>query len=75
MRCTGVVTVFWAGRLYGWILPDGERVSIFVHSNDTHGKVILREGDRVEFTKISTKKGDRAVDVKILVSAPAKVGV
>jgi len=65
-RETGTVKWFNATKGYGFIQREGG-ADIFVHANAIRDKEnMLKEGDQVEFTVITGKKGPQADDVVIL---------
>jgi len=66
MRTTGKVIRFTPEQGYGWILPEGSRKAIFLHSNDTLDKIVPRVGDILEFDVETKSKGDRAVRAVLL---------
>ena len=69
MRQQGAVINFNAGRGFGFILPDGQRISIFAHIRDVRNRLLLRAEDRVEFEIVTSDKGGRAVDILLLTAA------
>jgi cold shock CspA family protein len=66
MRVQGTVTNFSANKRWGWVLPDGTRKSVFIHSSDVADRLTLRENDRIEFEIEATPRGDKAVRAVLL---------
>jgi cold shock CspA family protein len=54
---------------YGWAVMDGTRESVFLHIRDMRGRLVPREGDRVEFDLLRTEQGPKALDVALLLIA------
>lgn len=59
---TGVVSLFFPDKAYGFITEDNSRESIFVHSNKMMEPIV--EKDKVVFEKEKTPKGFSAVNVR-----------
>ena len=61
----GTVKWFNNTKKYGFILTD-EGKEVFVHFSEieAEGYKTLKKGDEVEFTLVSTPRGDKAVQVK-----------
>ncbi|OJV56377.1 MAG: cold-shock protein [Bacteroidetes bacterium 43-16] len=59
---TGVLSLFFADKAYGFITEDETRETIFVHSN----KMLepITEKDKVSYEKEKTPKGFAAVNVR-----------
>jgi cold shock CspA family protein len=66
MRKQGKILRFGAHG-YGWAVMDGTRESVFVHIRDMRGRLVPREGDRIEFDVLETPKGPKALDVELLI--------
>ena len=49
MACAGILTRVGASREYGWVLPDGETKTLFVHSKQCNNASKLKAGDHVTF--------------------------
>lgn len=62
IESTGVVSLFFEDKGYGFITEDKTRVNIFVHSNKLMEAV--KEKDKVSFKKEMTPKGISAIEVK-----------
>lgn len=68
-RVQGTVKWFNDARGYGFVVEDGEiSEQYFVHfsSINMNGFKTLAEGQRVEFTLVSTDKGVQATNVDVL---------
>lgn len=59
---TGVVSVFFTDKAYGFITDDETGESVFVHNNQLQEEI--KEKDKVSFKKEKTQKGYSAIDVK-----------
>ena len=59
---TGIVSMFFADKAYGFITEDGNRNSIFVHQNSMQESI--KQNDKVVFKKEKTPKGFQAVNVR-----------
>ncbi|MFN8438311.1 MAG: cold shock domain-containing protein [Cytophagales bacterium] len=59
---TGVLTVFFQDKGYGFIVDEQSKESIFVHMNSFTEAIVLK--DKVTFRKERNPKGISAVDVK-----------
>lgn len=61
---TGLVTLYFEEKAYGFITEDESREKVFVHSNNMIDNI--KERDKVSYTKIRTPKGFEAIQVKKL---------
>lgn len=61
-ECTGIVSLFFTDKAYGFITEDKTRANIFVHSNKTLEPI--KEKDRVTYEKEKTPKGYAAINVR-----------
>lgn len=59
---TGVVSLFFTEKAYGFITEDNSRETVFVHSNKMMEPI--KEKDRVTYKKEKTPKGFAAIDVR-----------
>ncbi|OJU76449.1 MAG: cold-shock protein [Bacteroidetes bacterium 47-18] len=59
---TGIVSLFFTDKAYGFITEDNTRANIFVHSNKTREPI--KEKDRVVYEKEKTPKGYAAINVR-----------
>jgi cold shock CspA family protein len=59
---------------FGWIRLENSREAIFFHIRDVLGKLILEEGDKVEFEAITTPKGGKAIRVRLIEEAASTGG-
>ena len=64
VRRTGRVKSFNPSRGYGFIIPDGGALEVFVHRSRV--PVVLVRGQRVSFIPLHTGKGVQAESVRIL---------
>jgi CspA family cold shock protein len=62
----GTVKRWLKFRGYGFIEPEGGGEDIFVHNSEVQGKDSLNEGDKVEYEVISSYKGPKATNVKLI---------
>lgn len=62
---TGVVKFFNTEKGFGFITPDNGTADIFVHVSQLGGETIS-EGDHVEYDLGQGKKGDIAINVKVI---------
>ena len=62
----GTIKRWLKGRGYGFIEPEKGGEDILVHHSDIGGLYELKEGEKVEFDVESTRKGPRAVNVKLI---------
>lgn len=62
LESTGVVSLFFSDKGYGFITEDKTRANIFVHSNKLTEPV--KEKDKVSFKKEMTPKGYAAIEVR-----------
>lgn len=65
-RLSGTVKWFNVNKSYGFIERQGEASDIFVHVNSLPEGVTLKEGQRVTFLTETSRKGLRAVSVKVV---------
>ena len=63
LHMRGVVVKFDAERGFGFIRSEG-RSDVFVHLSEVKGDRELSVGQQVDFSLQTTRKGDRAVDVR-----------
>ncbi len=61
-EATGVLSLFFQDKGYGFITEDKTRANIFVHINKLLGEVNVN--DAVTFKKERTVRGDQAYDVR-----------
>lgn len=59
---TGVLSLFFTDKAYGFITEDGSKNNIFVHSNKMVGNI--KEKDKVRYEKEKTPKGYAAINVQ-----------
>lgn len=59
---TGIVSMFFTDKAYGFITEDNTRVSVFVHQNNMEGAI--QQNDAVTYKKEKTLKGFQAVQVR-----------
>lgn len=62
VRSRGVVTKWWSGQGFGFlepIPPNGE--TLFIHVTDIAGGPKVCVGDEIEFERIITHRGPRAI--------------
>ena len=59
---TGIVSMFFTDKAYGFITEDGTRASVFVHQNNMEGAI--QQNDAVTFKKEKTQKGYQAIQVR-----------
>lgn len=62
--CTGILTVFFSDKGYGFITEDETRVQVFVHLNNLQKDVT--EKSKVTFNKEKTLRGLSAVNVRLI---------
>jgi CspA family cold shock protein len=62
---TGTVKFFNAAKGYGFITRDDDDADVFIHVSDLLPGVDLREGDKVSFDVASSKRGLRAVNLRL----------
>ena len=67
---TGTVKYFFHARSYGFIVWDEEKKDVFVHKSGLQDGVVIDEGDKVEFEVCEGKRGEIAMNVKIIKKAP-----
>ena len=62
----GEVVRFFAGKQYGFILPDGEAEELWFHAKDVRAadRPKLAQGVRVVFSRTTGKKGPKAIGVR-----------
>jgi cold shock protein len=60
--------VLWSGKGWGYIAPASGDGDLWVHARNVRGKghVDLRVGARVEFVRVQTDRGERAIDVRLV---------
>lgn len=61
-KYTGMISLFFTEKGYGFISEDGTRETVFVHANKLSEPV--NERDRVAYEKEKTPKGYAAINVK-----------
>ena len=66
----GTVKYFFHARSYGFIVWDEEKKDIFVDKSGLQDGLIIDEGDKVEFEVWEGKRGETAMNVKIIKKAP-----
>jgi CspA family cold shock protein len=66
---TGNVKFFNESRGYGFIVPADGGPDLFVHASSVEGETPLQSGQAVSFEVTEDKRGQRAVDVKVLQTA------
>jgi CspA family cold shock protein len=68
MRTTGRVRWFDAARGYGFIDPEGDNTSTFVHFSAIRmdGYKSLETGQRVEYDLVQREKGPAAANVTVI---------
>jgi len=68
---TGTVKWFNEKKGFGFIIPDGMELDVFVHYSviQTEGFKTLAEGEKVQFEMTQDVKGARATAVQRLTSA------
>jgi CspA family cold shock protein len=69
MMKKGIVKSWICDRGYGFIETKKENKRIFVHRSDLMDATYLAEGEKVEFKIKETKKGPKAVKVKLIFSS------
>jgi len=62
LESTGVISLFFSDKGYGFITEDKTRANIFVHSNNLMEPV--KEKDKVSFKKEMTPRGAAAIEVR-----------
>lgn len=64
----GVTRWFNAQKGYGFVKPDDGTKDVFVHANSLQKSQIppLKEGQRVEFSIVAGRKGNEAVNIKLV---------
>jgi len=63
----GTIKFFNAQKGFGFITPDNGGKDIFVHANNVKGDPkSLREGQKVEYSEGSGRKGPEAIEVNPL---------
>lgn len=66
-KSKGTLKFFNAQKGYGFITPDEGGKDLFVHtSNIEGGGATLKEGQKVEFTVGSGRKGAEAIEVRAI---------
>lgn len=65
-RLSGTVKWFNVSKGYGFIERQGEETDIFVHLNSLPEGVTLQEGQHVTFLTETSRKGLRAVSIKVV---------
>ena len=67
----GIVKWFDARKGFGFITSDEDRKDYFIHYSGIHSNngeyKILREGERVSFRIEPSSRGEKAVDVRLLI--------
>lgn len=61
---TGTVKFFKKEKGYGFIVSDEDKKDLFVHVNACEEEI--KAGDRVTFEESKNRKGDMAINVKML---------
>jgi CspA family cold shock protein len=71
----GTLKFFNAAKGFGFITPDGDGKDVFLPATTiaAHGGAALKAGQRVSFEQEADVKGPKAVQLKLLDEAPAKV--
>jgi CspA family cold shock protein len=65
-KSTGTIKFFNADKGFGFITPDDGGKDVFVHANNVIGNAkALREGQKVEFSVGSGRKGPEAIEVSL----------
>jgi CspA family cold shock protein len=59
---TGILSMFFTDKAYGFITEETTRASVFVHQNNMEGAI--QQNDSVTFKKEKTLKGFQAVQVR-----------
>lgn len=63
-KSTGTIKFFNAQKGFGFITPDNGGKDLFVHASNVKGDAkALREGQKVEYTEGSGRKGPEATEV------------
>ncbi|HKG25940.1 MAG TPA: cold shock domain-containing protein [Thermomicrobiales bacterium] len=76
---TGTVKAWSKSGGYGWIKPDGVGDNVYVHKTgvvrrDADRAASLEPGERVEYQIGSRPKGQAAVNVRVITTAPVTEG-
>ena len=62
----GKVKIFYDTKGYGFITPDLLSADLFFHVSDVAGDIEVSENDRVSFDVEIGRKGQTAVNVKLI---------
>ncbi len=66
-KSKGTIKFFNVQKGFGFIAPESGSKDLFVHANNVQGDPkSLREGQKVEFTEGTGRKGPEAIEVSII---------